>query len=408
MKSNFFYGYIIVSVFFILQLLMVGPRSSFGVFVNPLTTEFDWTRALVAGAFSLSSLITGFSGILMGWLNDRLGPRIVLTICGILVGAGFVLMFFIDSAWQLYLFFGVLVGLGMGGVFPPQMSTVARWFIKRRNIMTAMLMVGGGLGGLVAPPLITWIIYTHSWQEAFLFVGIGVFILIILAAQLLRRDPSQMGQVPYGGASEIRGKTPSSISRLSLKQALYTKKFWFFTIAVFCIGFCNGVPSVHIVPYAIDLGISPATAAIILSVMNGAVPVGSIVVGLIADRISSRKAFMTCVCLLSSIMLLLLPVTSVWLLSFFVMILSFGSGGVAVLLSSLVAELFGMKSHGAILGCIVFSFTLGSAAGPFIAGSIFDSTDSYQWAFLISGFLIIAAIILTAYLNRIRKTEATA
>jgi MFS transporter, OFA family, oxalate/formate antiporter len=106
--------------------------------------------------------------------------------------------------------------------------------------------------------------------------------------------------------------------------------------------------------------------------------------------------------------LLLLPVTSVWLLSFFVMILSFGSGGVAVLLSSLVAELFGMKSHGAILGCIVFSFTLGSAAGPFIAGSIFDSTDSYQWAFLISGFLIIAAIILTAYLNRIRKTEATA
>jgi MFS family permease len=411
MKKSFFYGYIIIFVLFILQVIMVGPRGSFGVFIKPLTTEFDWPRALIAGAFSASSFVQGFSGIMMGWLNDRLGPRIVLTICGILLGTGLMLMFFVDSAWQLYLFYGVPVGVGMGGVFAPQISTAARWFVKRRNIVTAIIMTGGGLGGLIGPPLITWLIYTYNWRDAFLFIGMGTFILVILAAQFLRRDPSKMGQVPYDEVSETnktREKAPVCLSGLSLKQAFHTKKFWIFTIAIFCLGFCLVTTTVHIVPYAIDRGISPATAAIILSVMNVAVTVGTVVVGLIADRIGSRRAFITCACLYSALMFLLLPVHSPLLLGVFVTILSFGAGGAAVLISSLVAELFGMRSHGAILGSIVFCWTLGGGIGTFIAGSVFDSTGSYQGIFLLCGVLIVAAIVMVLSLNRIRKIEAMA
>jgi MFS family permease len=404
MKKGFFYGYIIVFVLFIIQILMVGPRNSFGVFINPLTTEFGWSRALVTGSFSISTLIAGFSSIFMGLVSDRLGPRIVLTFCGILVGAGLMLMYFVVSAWQLYLFYAVLIGVGTGGLMAPQMSTVCRWFIKRRNIMTAMLMVGGGLGGLIAPPVITWIIYTYNWRDAFLIMGIGVFILMILAAQFLKRDPSKIGQVAYGEQSETPGRAPPGISGLSLKQALQTKKFWVFAALLFCYGFCISTPAVHIVPYAIDIGISPVNAAIILSLMNGMVPVGSIVVALIADRIGSRRAFMTCVCLLASIMLLLLPVTNRWLLSLFMMILSFGGGGLSVIQSTLLAELFGMKSHGVILGCIVFTFTIGGAAGPLIAASVYDSTGSYRWVFLLCGVLVVVAIILAIYMNRIRKS----
>jgi len=88
MKKTFFYGYVIIFICFILQMIMLGPRSSFGVFIKPITTELDWPRALIAGSFSVSVIIQGFFGIIMGWLNDRLGPRIVLTICGILIGSG--------------------------------------------------------------------------------------------------------------------------------------------------------------------------------------------------------------------------------------------------------------------------------------------------------------------------------
>lgn len=262
------------------------------------------------------------------------------------------------------------------------------------------------MGGLISPPLITWLIYTYGWREAFLFVGAGVFVLIILAAQFLVRDPSKIGQVPYGEESRQPDKVSDYASGLSVKQALHTRKFWILAFVIFCNGFCSVTALVHIVPYAIDRGISPETAAIILSTMNVVIPVGSMVMGLIADRVGSGKVFITGVTFLSAITLLLLPVNMPWLLGFFMAILSFGSGGVAVMQSSLVADLFGMKSHGAVLGCIVFTLTLGGAAGSYIAGSIFDSTGSYQWVFTICGVLVVAAIMMAVYLNRIREYTA--
>jgi MFS family permease len=404
MKNKFFYGYVILFCLFILHMTMYSPRGSFGVFIKPITADFDWPRALIAGAFSISSLVQGFSGILMGSLNDRLGPRIVLSVCGVLLGTGLMLMYFVNSAWQLYLFYVIPIGIGLGGLYVPQMSTAARWFVKRRNLFIGIVMAGGGLGGLISPPLITWIVYNHSWREAFLFVGAGVFVLVILAAQFLRKSPADMGLVPHGEETRPSGKTPANVFGLSIKQALHTKKFWLLAFVIFCNGFCSVTVLVHIVPYAIDRGISPEVAALLLSLMNVVVPLGSVAMGVVADRIGSRKVFLTGVCLLSSILLLLLPVKVPLLLGLFLVVLSFGSGGVAVMQSSLVDDLFGMKSHGAILGCIVFTLTLGGAAGAYIAGSIFDSTGSYQLVFSICGLLVVAAIIVAAYLNHLRKS----
>jgi MFS family permease len=157
---------------------------------------------------------------------------------------------------------------------------------------------------------------------------------------------------------------------------------------------------VHIVPYAIDRGISPATAALILAAMNGAQPVGSIVVGLIADRIGNRRALVTCVCLLSAVIFLPLPIADPWLLGLIVMIIAFGLGGISVVQSSMTAELFGMKFHGTILGYTVFTFSVGGAVGTFIGGSVFDAVGNYQMVFLLCGILILAAIIMVIFLNR--------
>ena len=186
---------------------MFGSRVSFGVFLKPLTTEFEWTRGLVAGAFSASTIVQALSSIMMGWANDRMGPRFVLTVCGILVGTGLLLVSLVNSVWQLYLCYVLLVGVGMGSLVAPQMSTIARWFVKRRNLMTAAMMAGGGLGGLIGPPLVTWIVYTYSWREAYLYLGAGVFVFMVVSAQFLRRDPSKMGQVPYGHESGATRQT---------------------------------------------------------------------------------------------------------------------------------------------------------------------------------------------------------
>lgn len=408
MKNKFFYYYVVLVCLFILHLTMYSPRGAFGVFIKPMSADFDWSRALIAGAFSISSIVQGFSGIMMGWLNDRWGPRIVLSICGVLLGSGLMLMYFVDSAWQLYLFYVIPIGIGTGGLYAPQMSTAARWFVKRRNLIIGIVMAGGGLGGLISPPLITWIVYNYSWREAFLYVGLGVLVLVIIAAQFLRKTPSEMGLVPYGEETKPVSKAQTNTMGLSIKQALHTRRFWILALVIFSNGFASVTVLVHIVPYAIDMGISPQAAAYLLSVMNVVIPVGSMVMGMAADKIGGGKVFIIGVCFLTSILLLLLPVKTPLLLGLFLVILSFGSGGVAVMQSSLVADLFGMKSHGAILGCLIFALSLGGASGTFIAGSIFDSTGSYQLVFSICGALALAAVAMAVYLNRIKKSAVKA
>jgi MFS transporter, OFA family, oxalate/formate antiporter len=405
MKKTFFYGYVILFILFVLQIFMCSPRGSFGVFVKPIADEFDWSRTLISGSFSLSSLMQGFAGILMGWLNDRIGPRFVITICGILVGGGLMLMYLIDSAWQLYLFYVVPVGIGLGALFSPQMSTAARWFTKRRNLVTGIIFAGGGVGGLIGPPLITWIIYTYNWQKAFLFVGLAILVIMLISAQFLKRDPSQVGQVPYGEGSETKDKITLPALGQSIKQALATGNFWLMSYILFCVGICLTVPAVHIVPLAIDRGISPEHSAVILSAFNIAMPLGCIVIGMIVDKIGSGKALVTSISLTAAIVLLMFPITSAWLLGFLVVVVAFGCGGLAVINSSLVAELFGMKSHGGILGCLMFMWVFGGAAGSFFSGWIFDSTGSYQLVFIICGILVAIAIIMAVFLNQIRKTQ---
>jgi MFS family permease len=403
MQKRFFYGYVIVSACFIIQMAMFGWRGSYSVFIKPLTAEFEWNRALVSGAFSISAIMTGLSGILMGWLNDRLGPRIVMTLCGILIGGGTILMFLVNSAWQLYLFYSFIVGLGMGGLSSPQVSTVARWFITRRNIMSGLLITGGSIGGMIGPPLITWLIYTYNWREAFLWVGIVVLVVMILAAQFLRRNPSQMGQVPYQKGNETRRKELTVVEELSLKQALHTAKFWMLACLVYCPGFCMMTIMVHIVPLAMDRGIVAISAALIVTVMMLASMMGSIVFGLIADKVGTRIFLVISLCLISGVMLFLLPVTSALVLGIFAVIVFLGVGGFMVLEATIVAELFGLKSNGVILGSLLFTHTCGAASGAFIAGLVFDATGNYQLILLICSVLSIAAIIMAIILNKIRK-----
>jgi OFA family oxalate/formate antiporter-like MFS transporter len=129
------------------------PFYAFGVFFTPLLIEFGWSRAVTAGGFSACQMVRGMSGVGMGRLTDKAGPRIFLTISGLLLGAGFILMYYVDSLWQFYLFYTVLMGIGLGGFWVPLMSTVARWFVKKRATMSGIVLAAGGLGTLVGAPM---------------------------------------------------------------------------------------------------------------------------------------------------------------------------------------------------------------------------------------------------------------
>jgi len=160
---GFYYGYVIVVATFLITFVIFAVQNAFGVFFMPMMTEFGWTRALTSGAVSLSWIIQGVVGLGMGALNDKLGPRLVLTIVGLILGISYLVMSQITSAWQFYLISGVLVGAGLGGIVVPLGSTIARWFTKRRNFMTGLGFIGVNTGFLVGTPISERIIGIYDW-----------------------------------------------------------------------------------------------------------------------------------------------------------------------------------------------------------------------------------------------------
>jgi MFS family permease len=380
-KPRLFYGYIVVIVAFIILVVSFGPYAAFGLFFNPLLAEFGWTRAMTSGAFSLSMIIYGVLGIVVGILTDRFGPRLVVTICGFLVGLGYVLMSQVSTLWHLYLFYGVIVGIGMSGVWVPQMSSVARWFVKRRSLMTGIVIAGAGISQLIAPPVVSRLIAAYDWRLTYVIMGGAILVVMVLAAQFLRRDPAQMGLLPYG---ENEGKQPglqSLTNDFSFKEAVKTAQFWLAFMLLFCSGFGFMAITLHIVPHAIDLEISAISAANILAFMGGAGILGNYVMGSVADRIGNRLIFVICFILMAAALFLLMPARELWMFYIFAVIFGFAFGGIGTVESPLVAGLFGLSSHGLIYGVVHVGFTVGASAGPLLAGYIYDLTLSYQAAF---------------------------
>ena len=190
-KPRFFYGYIVVAAAFFIMMVAWATYNSYGIFFTPLVDEFGWNRAVTSGAFSLSMFIYGILGIVVGALNDRFGPRVVLTACGIILGLGYLLMSQVNSLWQLYLFWGIIIGTGMSGVWVPLLSTVAKWFDKRRTLMSGIIVAGLGIGSLIGPPVISRLITAYDLSLSYIIRGIAILLFIVLATRFLRSGPGQ-------------------------------------------------------------------------------------------------------------------------------------------------------------------------------------------------------------------------
>jgi MFS family permease len=404
-RPRFFYGYIVVGAALLITAMTFGSYNSFGIFFEPVLTEFGWTKAIISGALSLSWIMQGVLGIVMGRLTDRFGPRLVLTICGFLVGLGYLLMSQIGAVWQLYLFYGVIIGSGMGGAWVPIVSTVARWFAKRRSLMTGIVLSGVSIGTLIGAPVTSRLISVYDWRMSYIIMGGIVLVVIVLAAQFLRRDPTQAKQKPYSGSEGEKREPVSETHSFSPGEAVRTRQFWLTSGMFFCFGFCVYTIMAHIVLHAIGLGISSTSAANILAAIGGISIVGRIVLGSAGDRFGNRRVFIIGFILMAAALLWLVPSKEAWGLYLFAVVFGFAFGGCVTSESPLVAGLFGLSSHGLILGTINLpGFTFGAAVGPFIAGHISDITGSYQLAFIVCAAMSVAGLILTVLLRPIEKS----
>lgn len=397
--SEFFYGYIIVLACFLIQGIGIGTFVAFGVFFKPLLGEFGWSRATISGASSLAFFLMGFLGILAGKLNDKFGPRIIMTVTGVFYGSGHFLLSQLNSVWQLYLFFGLVVGIGLSSIDVIPLTTTARWFVRRRGMMTGLVKVGTGAGQLIMPLLASIFIIDYGWRYAYIFIGIIVLVFVIGSGQVLRRDPGQMGQLPDGGRKIPTGQLDTPEGGLSLLEALRSGQFWMVCVISFLAGYCMLTILVHIVAHATDIGIEQIKSAGVLSTIGGVSMAGRLSTGIAIDRIGNTKSMTICFILLIASFLWLLVAREMWMLYLFGMVYGLAHGGFFTVLSPIVADLFGIGSHGVLFGIVAFSLTAGGAIGPVLAGHIFDIACSYQLVFLILAGVGIAGLFLTLFLK---------
>lgn len=388
-KSPVFYGYYIIAACAGIQAIGIGTYIAFGVFFKPLLAEFSWSRAMLSGAHSLAFLISGGLGILVGRLTDRFGPRLLMTAAGLFFGSSLILLSTIHAPWQLYLYYSFFFGIGLSGVDVIALNTTARWFVRRRGVMTGIVKMGTGFGQMLIPFIANILIANLGWRMSYAVIGGTSLILLVLIAQVLRHDPYRMGLFPDNSGTENPGSEFHDGKR-SFWEVARGKTFWTIFFANLSACFCLMSVMAHIVPHAIDMEISPKASASILSTIGGASIVGRFCIGSAIDRIGNRRSMILCFILLILMLLWLQASNKLWMFYLFAVIYGLTHGGLFTVISPIVAEYFGIRSHGLLFGVAAFAGTVGGFIGPIFAGSIFDITGSYTIAFW--GYVLVAAI----------------
>jgi len=404
--TSVYYGYAIVAAAFILQAMGFGIFYSFGVFFDALHLEFGWSRATISGAFSLCSLSGGILGIMAGRMSDRFGPRSVTTICSLLLGSGLLLMSEARTLWGVYLIYTLLIGTGMAGFWSPLVSTVARWFTGSRGLMMGIVVCGIGVGTILMSMLANSSISAFGLKNAYLIVGGIVMVVAVLAAQLLRHSPSKISQIENNKTTAENDTTVPYDSSYSYREAFGTLQFWIVITIYFCFGACLHTILVHIVPRAIDTGIDPFRAAGIISLGGGASLLGRITMGGASDRFGVKRCMLIEIGLISISVFWLVTAGDLWMFHVFAIVHGIGYGGLSALQPLIVAELFGLKATGMIVGNVSFAFTLGGAIGPFLAGYVFDVIQSYTPSFLLAAILMTFCLILGSLIKPISRNNS--
>ena len=406
MKTKYFYGYNIVAASFLIQGICIGAMFTYGIFFKELQQAFGWSRTLISGASSLSLFVMGAGAMIGGTLNDKIGPRIILTVSGASIGLGYLLMSQLSTPWQLYLLYGLFAGIGFSTHDVNTLSTVARWFVKTRGMMTGIVKVGTGIGQFVIPLVAAMLISAYGWRNAYLIIGSFVLLTLVALAQLMKRDPSKIGLLPDGDAQSHHGNVLPEDGSLSLQAALRTLQFWGICLSEFAIFFCLFTVLVHIVPHATDQGLKPAVAATLLSTIGGASILGRMVMGVVNDKIGGRKSLMVCFMVLIGSLVLLLFTSSAAMLFLFAVVYGLAHGGIFTVMSPMIAEYFGMRSHGQLFGSVLFAGTIGATIGPILTGYVFDVSGEYRMAFMVLIAFAIAGFVPIMCLRPIKAAAA--
>ncbi|MGW6243302.1 MFS transporter [Streptomyces roseolus] len=378
-----------------------------GLLIEPLHEEFDWSRGTIGFAVSVNLALYGLTAPFAAALMDRFGIRRVVAVALSVIALGSVLTVWMTAAWQLVLYWGILVGLGSGSMALAFAATVTnRWFTARRGLVTGILTAAGASGQLVFLPLLSWLVEDHGWRPAAVTVALSALAVVPFVWLLLRDHPADVGLAPYGGVYAEKPAPATGAARRALTvlfNAARTGPFWLLagTFAI-CGASTNGLVKTHFVPAAHDHGMPVTAAAGLLAVIGVFDVVGTIASGWFTDRFEARRLLAVYYALrgvsLLFLPMLLAPSVHPPMLFFIVF---YGLDWVATVppTIALCREHYGEDSA-IVFGWVLASHQIGAAVIAFAGGVARDVFGSYDPVWYASGALCAAAALMALVIRR--------
>ncbi|MBL8645413.1 MAG: MFS transporter [Rhodospirillaceae bacterium] len=354
------------------------PFYTFGVFVLPLATAFDWSRGQVSTAASFLILGTAITAPIIGTVIDKLGARRVGIASMLLLSVGYVLLTQINANIAVFYAAWLLMSLVGGGTTPVVWTrTVNIWFDKGRGLALGVALAGSGLAGVIAPVLTTKAILAFGWQGGYL--AISAFIVFVAVPVLfLFFQERKLPAASHAADTPALTTGSHGLAGLTLAESRTSTAFWKIAIGFFFVSAVIAALIINLVPLLIDRGLPQVEAAKVASIMGTAVLIGRVGIGYLLDRFSAPKVARLLLGL-SAIGCLMLSVqgTPQWVVALSVISLGFAAAAEVDLLAFLTSRFFGMKSYGKIYGLQLTAFYLGASLGPLCAGLAYDAFGNY-------------------------------
>jgi MFS family permease len=391
-----------------------GLHGTFGVFYVALLDAFGWTRAVTAGALSLSIIVEGIFHPVVGTLTDRLGGRKTLVLGGVVLVIGLACSATISSVWQLYFWVGIVSAAGISLIgMVPHVAIISRHYAKRKATALGIAWAGGGVGIFLLVPATAAMISNWGWPSA--YVGLGALVAILVVPPIFYFIPANQSQSKTAESAAhgaVHGTQQAQDGDWTVKRALTNSSFWLLFTARVLASLGNQIIVTHQVAHAVDVGYPKVFAASIFGLMGVVSIAGRLGFGYLSD-VMRREVVYTWVQLVSAVGTVALMATtdSSWpiLLYIYAVFYGLGQGSRALVLSAISIDVFKGKNFGAIFGYFTLSVGIGGAIGAWLGGYLFDVTHSYMVAFSISLACLLVSIVVvwmsTRNISAQRKAE---
>jgi MFS family permease len=396
-----FYGWVIVSVSAMTQFSQGVVSQGFPTYLGPLQQEFGWSKALLAGPRSVTTVENSILGPIEGFLIDKLGPRILVALGTFLMGLGLILFGLTHSLWMYYLS-NVIITLGSGlqGLLVLSVA-INSWFRRKRTLAQSLMGLGYAMAGVVGVPVLVFTQTAMGWRTSAIATGLIIWAVGFPCSMLLRRNPEQHGLLPDGAPAVAPSPTAVKSSYASLdhdftlREALHTRAFWFLAFGQALGGLAMGVTNVHLFLHLEQgVGLSPATSALVWSVASISNIPARLLGGFLGDKLPKNVILGAATVTMAVSILVLGLAHSLPMVFAYALLYGIGWGARTPVASAIQGEYFGRKSQGIIRGWLQSFAVPFTIAAPVAAGYLADLQGSYRMTFIIMSIISIAGASL--------------